>query len=110
MAGAHTLAVRSVDQGGNKSDVLGYRFYANGPSSPDKPGDLNGDDLRRYTGLGTINVGPYTAAGTTTSPAPRCPAPPRGPHAGYELAASRSAHVPMRRPQAAGALRRSRSL
>ncbi|MFJ5612928.1 VCBS repeat-containing protein [Streptomyces sp. NPDC093221] len=76
-AGAHTLAVRSLDKGGNRSDTFSYRFYANGPATPDKAGDLNGDgtsdmygvttdgDLRFYAGQGSGFLAPYTAGGAT---------------------------------------------
>ncbi|MFJ2297149.1 VCBS repeat-containing protein, partial [Streptomyces sp. NPDC087894] len=33
----------SLDKVGNYSDTTTYLFYANGPKTPDKPGDLNGD-------------------------------------------------------------------
>lgn len=76
-AGAHALTVRSVDKGGNKSDATSYRFYANGPSTPDKDGDLNGDGigdlyavtddgtLRFYAGQGDGHLSPYTVGGNT---------------------------------------------
>ncbi|MFH8725554.1 FG-GAP repeat domain-containing protein [Streptomyces termitum] len=49
--GRHALSVRSVDAGGNLSDTTRYWFYANGPGTPDKPGDLNGDGLADFYGV-----------------------------------------------------------
>jgi hypothetical protein len=49
--------VRSLDRAQNKSDLLGYLFYVNGATVPDKPGDLNGDgppDLWATDGSGTL--------------------------------------------------------
>lgn len=72
--GRHSLSVRTVDKGGNISDTTRYWFYANGPGTPDKPGDLNGDgiadfygvrtdgDLWFYSGSGTGTLAPYTVA------------------------------------------------
>jgi hypothetical protein len=71
-AGSHMLVVRSVDAAGNRSDLNGYLFYANGPGTPDKPGDLNGDGisdmyaeqssgyLRFYAGQGNGYLAPFT--------------------------------------------------
>ncbi|MBP0460473.1 VCBS repeat-containing protein [Streptomyces bomunensis] len=76
-AGAHRLAVRSLDAANNRSDTNSYYFYANGPSTPDKPGDLNGDgigdlygirtdgSLRLYAGQGNGFLAPYTSASNT---------------------------------------------
>ncbi|MCA1217255.1 FG-GAP repeat domain-containing protein [Streptomyces sp. 8L] len=76
-AGAHRLVVRSLDAASNRSDQAAFYFYANGPSTPDKPGDLNGDgigdlygirtdgSLRLYAGQGNGFLAPYTAAGNT---------------------------------------------
>lgn len=49
--GRHALTVRAVDAGGNISDTTRYWFYANGPGTPDKPGDLNGDSLADFYGV-----------------------------------------------------------
>ncbi|MEU5431908.1 VCBS repeat-containing protein [Streptomyces sp. NPDC020719] len=78
-AGPHTLNVRSLDRAGNRSDARGYLFYANGPATPDKAGDINGDGhpdlwavdgegtLQRYfgdgTGKATRTIGPASAPG-----------------------------------------------
>ncbi|MGW4723041.1 FG-GAP repeat domain-containing protein [Streptomyces sp. NPDC004292] len=49
--GRHGLSARAVDAGGNVSDTTRYWFYANGPGTPDKPGDLNGDGLADFYGV-----------------------------------------------------------
>ncbi|WP_158073091.1 FG-GAP repeat domain-containing protein [Streptomyces kebangsaanensis] len=66
--GANKVYVRSYDRAGNSSDTAVYLFYANGPRTPDKPGDINGDgntdiwaidssgDLRRFYGAGDGTV------------------------------------------------------
>ncbi len=57
VAGANQLYVRSLDKVGNYSDTTTYLFYANGPKTPDKPGDLNGDgnaDLWAVDQAGTL--------------------------------------------------------
>ncbi|WP_338672177.1 VCBS repeat-containing protein [Streptomyces sp. SCSIO 30461] len=63
-AGANQLYVKSLDAAGNSSDTATYLYYANGPTTPDKAGDINGDgyadmwaidsggDLRRFYGAG----------------------------------------------------------
>ncbi|WP_406133054.1 FG-GAP-like repeat-containing protein [Streptomyces zaomyceticus] len=72
--GRHSLSVRQTDKGGNISDTARYWFYANGPDTPDKPGDLNGDgtadlygvrtdgDLWFYAGHGKGTLSPATTA------------------------------------------------
>ncbi|WP_374112809.1 FG-GAP-like repeat-containing protein [Streptomyces sp. MNU89] len=67
-AGANVLYARSLDKVGNRSDQVGYLFYANGLAEADKPGDINGDgnpdlwavdkdgDLHRYYGAGDGSV------------------------------------------------------
>ncbi|MDX5573543.1 VCBS repeat-containing protein [Streptomyces sp. ID01-9D] len=58
VAGANQLYVRSLDKVGNYSDTTTYLFYANGPKTPDKPGDLNGDgnaDLWAVDQAGTLH-------------------------------------------------------
>ncbi|PKV88217.1 hypothetical protein BX283_5828 [Streptomyces sp. TLI_146] len=52
-AGAHALGVRSLDRANNRSDGTAYRFYANSPATPDKPGDLNGDGTADFYGVRT---------------------------------------------------------
>ncbi|MFB9513610.1 FG-GAP-like repeat-containing protein [Streptomyces purpureus] len=77
-AGSMRLFVRSVDGAGNRSDRADHLFYANGPATPDKPGDLNGDgnadfygvrgdsgELWLYTGHGNGRVGTYTVVSNT---------------------------------------------
>lgn len=76
-AGSHTLHVRSVDAAGGRSDQAVHFFYANSPATPDKPGDLNGDenadiyavqdtgDLQLYAGQGNGYVSPRTVASST---------------------------------------------
>ncbi|MFB6813390.1 FG-GAP-like repeat-containing protein [Streptomyces sp. NPDC056347] len=76
-AGPHTLSVRSLDAAGNRSDVTQYRFYANAPTTPDGPGDLDGDGIADlygvradgtlvlHPGLGDGRVGAATVAGST---------------------------------------------
>ncbi|WP_245769626.1 FG-GAP-like repeat-containing protein [Streptomyces indicus] len=64
VAGANQLYVRSLDKAGNYSDTTTYLFYANGPRTPDKPGDLNGDgnpDLWAVEPAGTLF--PFFGAG-----------------------------------------------
>ncbi|MEU3401362.1 FG-GAP repeat domain-containing protein [Streptomyces filamentosus] len=51
--GRHILSVRSIDDGGNISNTTRYVFYANGPGTPDKPGDLNGDGIADFYGIRT---------------------------------------------------------
>ena len=66
-AGPHTLVVRSVDAGGNRSDLGGYLFDAASPGTPDKPGDLNGDgisDMYAVEGDGGLLV--YAGQGNGT--------------------------------------------
>ncbi|MGW6390591.1 FG-GAP repeat domain-containing protein [Streptomyces sp. NPDC055103] len=72
--GRHALSVRAIDKGGNISDTTRYWFYANGPGTKDKSGDLNGDgiadfygvrtdgDLWFYSGNGNGIMAPYTVA------------------------------------------------
>ncbi|MFE9698075.1 VCBS repeat-containing protein [Streptomyces sp. NPDC006270] len=67
VAGANQLYVRSLDKVGNYSDTTTYLFYANGPKTPDKPGDLNGDgnaDLWAVDQAGTLY--PFFGAGDGT--------------------------------------------
>ncbi|CAL9630264.1 VCBS repeat-containing protein [Streptomyces sp. enrichment culture] len=67
VAGANQLYVRSLDKAGNYSDTTTYLFYANGPRTPDKPGDLNGDgnaDLWAVDQAGTLF--PFFGAGDGT--------------------------------------------
>ncbi|MFJ6945302.1 VCBS repeat-containing protein [Streptomyces wuyuanensis] len=64
VAGANQLYVKSLDPAGNSSDTATYLYYANGPTTPDKAGDINGDGyadmwaidpdgtLRRFYGAG----------------------------------------------------------
>ncbi|MFC7965124.1 FG-GAP repeat domain-containing protein [Streptomyces cinereoruber] len=73
-AGRHVVSVRAIDAGGNISDTTRYWFYANGPGTPDKPGDLNGDgfadfygvrtngELWYYSGYGNGSLAPYYVA------------------------------------------------
>ncbi|MBB1243751.1 VCBS repeat-containing protein [Streptomyces durbertensis] len=68
--GPHRLFVRSLNAGGNRSDLTAYLFYADSPEAPDQPGDLNGDgnadlygirdngELRLYAGRGDGTLGP----------------------------------------------------
>ncbi|MEV4016796.1 hypothetical protein AB0J35_40505 [Nonomuraea angiospora] len=42
-AGPNMMYARSRDRAGNLSDTQVYLFYANGLSTPDAPGDINGD-------------------------------------------------------------------
>ncbi|MFD9046374.1 DNRLRE domain-containing protein [Streptomyces zaomyceticus] len=51
--GRHSLSVRAVDLGGNLSDTTRYWFYANGPKTRDKDGDLNGDGIADFYGVRT---------------------------------------------------------
>ncbi|UWE12253.1 DNRLRE domain-containing protein [Actinacidiphila bryophytorum] len=76
-AGAHLLTVRSLDKAGNRSDLTGYHFYAEGSATPDKPGDLNGDGisdmyavynggtLLLYAGQGNGYLAPFASGGNT---------------------------------------------
>ncbi|MFG2511779.1 hypothetical protein [Streptomyces sp. NPDC048584] len=67
VAGANQLYVRSLDKAGNYSDTTTYLFYANGPTTPDEPGDLNGDgnaDLWAVDQSGTLF--PFFGAGDGT--------------------------------------------
>ncbi|MEG3629747.1 VCBS repeat-containing protein [Streptomyces poriticola] len=62
--GANQVYVKSYDKAQNSSDTAVYLLYANGPKTPDKPGDINGDGnadlwaidedgtLRRFYGSG----------------------------------------------------------
>ncbi|MFC5724575.1 VCBS repeat-containing protein [Streptomyces gamaensis] len=55
--GPHYLYARTLDRAGNRSDAHAYLFYANGPKTPDKPGDINGDghaDLWAVDADGTL--------------------------------------------------------
>ncbi|MGW7096786.1 FG-GAP repeat domain-containing protein [Streptomyces sp. NPDC054874] len=73
--GPHMLYVYSVDRSGNRSDTTTYHFYARGITSPDAPGDLNGDgakdiwsldargELRTYAGRGDGTFAPAADAG-----------------------------------------------
>ncbi|MFJ9503047.1 FG-GAP-like repeat-containing protein [Streptomyces anulatus] len=75
--GPHMLYVHSVDRSGNRSDTTTYRFYARGITTPDAPGDLNGDgakdiwslddrgELLTYAGRGDGTFAPATDAGLT---------------------------------------------
>ncbi|MFE5709607.1 VCBS repeat-containing protein [Streptomyces sp. NPDC056501] len=72
--GRHFLSARSLDAAGNVSNTTRYWFYANGPKTPDRPGDLNGDaladfyavrsdgDLLFYPGQGNGRHAPPTSA------------------------------------------------
>ncbi|WP_415949939.1 VCBS repeat-containing protein [Streptomyces sp. KLOTTS4A1] len=74
--GANQVYAKSYDKANNPSDTAVYLFYANGPKTPDKPGDLNGDGnadlwgvdkdgtLRRFYGAGD---GTVTEADRTAS-------------------------------------------
>lgn len=71
-AGSMRVYVHSIDGAGNRSDRASYFFYANSPSKPSKPGDLNRDgyadfygvrpdgELWLYPGQGNGNVGTYS--------------------------------------------------
>lgn len=71
-AGSHGLYVRSLDGASNRSDRAMFFFYANSPATPDKAGDVNGDDiadlygvrpdgeLRLYPGQSNGWVAPFT--------------------------------------------------
>ncbi|MFF8294178.1 FG-GAP repeat domain-containing protein [Streptomyces globisporus] len=75
--GPHMLYVYSVDRSGNRSDTTTYRFYARGITTPDTPGDLNGDgakdiwslddrgELLTYAGRGDGTFAPAADAGLT---------------------------------------------
>ncbi|MFJ9321699.1 FG-GAP repeat domain-containing protein [Streptomyces globisporus] len=75
--GPHMLYVYSVDRSGNRSDTTTYRFYARGITTPDAPGDLNGDgakdiwslddrgELLTYAGRGDGTFAPAAEAGLT---------------------------------------------
>ncbi|MER6701232.1 VCBS repeat-containing protein [Streptomyces fimicarius] len=75
--GPHMLYVYSVDRSGNRSDTTTYRFYAQGITTPDAPGDLNGDgakdiwslddrgELLTYAGRGDGTFAPAAEAGLT---------------------------------------------
>ncbi|WP_156722278.1 FG-GAP-like repeat-containing protein [Streptomyces apocyni] len=79
VTGSNQLYVKSYDKVGNSSDTNVYLFYANGPKTPDKPGDINGDGnadlwavdkdgtLRRFYGAGdgTVAEASTTASGWT---------------------------------------------
>ncbi|MGW3087486.1 FG-GAP repeat domain-containing protein [Streptomyces sp. NPDC001108] len=52
-AGPHTLNVRSLDTADNRSDLTHYLFYANNPSAPNGPGDLDGDGIADLYGVRT---------------------------------------------------------
>ncbi|WP_327411438.1 FG-GAP-like repeat-containing protein (plasmid) [Streptomyces sp. NBC_01281] len=57
-SGTNHMYARSLDKAGNKSDIADYLFYANGPKTADKPGDVNGDgnaDLYGTDKDGTLN-------------------------------------------------------
>ncbi|MEU2432917.1 FG-GAP-like repeat-containing protein [Streptomyces sp. NPDC007861] len=76
-AGSMRVYVNSIDGAGNRSDRASYLFYANSPATPDKAGDLNGDnnadiygihgegELWLYPGQGNGNLGTYTVVSNT---------------------------------------------
>ncbi|MEU0991777.1 VCBS repeat-containing protein [Streptomyces sp. NPDC005953] len=78
-AGSNQLYVKSSDAAGNSSDTATYLYYANGPTTADKAGDINGDSyadmwaidatgtLRRFYGAGdgTLTENPKTASDFT---------------------------------------------
>ncbi|MFE6662488.1 FG-GAP-like repeat-containing protein [Streptomyces sp. NPDC057697] len=76
-SGPHTLNVRSLDAAGNRSDLTRYSFWADGPTAPDGPGDLDGDgiadlygvradgELVLFPGEGDGRVGAATVAAST---------------------------------------------
>lgn len=69
LSGPINLYVRSLDKAGNRSDIAAYLFYVNGLSTPDKPGDLNGDgnaDLWGVDGDGKLHRHYGNGDGTTT--------------------------------------------
>ncbi|WP_329592558.1 VCBS repeat-containing protein [Streptomyces sp. NBC_01005] len=79
VTGPNRLYAKSYDKAGNSSDTEPYLFYANGPKTPDKPGDINGDgnadlwgvdkdgSLRRFYGAGdgTLTEAQLTASDFT---------------------------------------------
>ncbi|MET9914306.1 VCBS repeat-containing protein [Streptomyces sp. NPDC006476] len=68
-AGTNHLYARSQDKAGNKSDTADYLFYANGPKTGDKPGDINGDGNADLYGIdkdGTLNRFYGAGDGTVT--------------------------------------------
>jgi hypothetical protein len=76
VVGSNQVYVRSFDNAANPSDTANYLFYAKGPASVDKPGDINGDGnadlwgidqggtLHRFYGAGD---GTLTEASSTAS-------------------------------------------
>ncbi|MEU3657942.1 FG-GAP-like repeat-containing protein [Streptomyces sp. NPDC032161] len=76
-AGPLRIFARSLSQGGNRSAIQTYLFYAESPALKDQPGDLNGDGsadmyaletsgvLRMYAGHGNGTVAPYRRASST---------------------------------------------
>ncbi|MFP8887587.1 FG-GAP-like repeat-containing protein [Streptomyces mangrovi] len=76
--GANMVYVKSYDKANNPSDTRVYLFYANGPTTPDRPGDINGDgnpdmwaidaagDLHRFYGAGDGTVTDATAKASNT--------------------------------------------
>ncbi|MFJ2027021.1 FG-GAP-like repeat-containing protein [Streptomyces sp. NPDC087897] len=80
--GPHMLYVYSVDRSGNRSDTTTYRFYARGITTPDAPGDLDGDgakDIWSLDGQGELLT--YASRGDGTF-APAADAGPTAPGAG----------------------------
>ncbi|MEV5684165.1 VCBS repeat-containing protein [Streptomyces sp. NPDC052164] len=79
--GLNRLYAYSIDAAGNRSDTMTYRFYANGATAPDAPGDLNGDgnkdiwsldpdgNLLTYAGRGDGSFSPPTSGGQTLADA-----------------------------------------
>ncbi|MFD9426050.1 MULTISPECIES: VCBS repeat-containing protein [unclassified Streptomyces] len=79
--GLSRLYAYSIDAAGNHSDTMTYRFYANGATAPDAPGDLNGDgnkdiwsldsdgNLLTYAGRGDGSFSPPTSGGQTLADA-----------------------------------------
>ncbi|WP_206281774.1 VCBS repeat-containing protein [Streptomyces agglomeratus] len=79
--GSNQVYVKSYDKANNASDTAVYVFYANGPKTRDKAGDLNGDGnadlwaidkdgtLRRFYGAGdgTVAQAADTASGAIWS-------------------------------------------
>ncbi|MER7759870.1 FG-GAP-like repeat-containing protein [Streptomyces sp. NPDC097619] len=65
--GPHTVHAYSVDKAGNRSDTRTYLYYATRSQQADKPGDLNGDQLKdiwSVDGNGTLLT--YSGLGSRT--------------------------------------------
>ncbi|MEI5035582.1 hypothetical protein RB201_31870 [Streptomyces sp. S1A(2023)] len=73
--GPHMMYVHSLDRSGNRSDTTTYRFYAQGITTPDAPGDYSTGTAPRTSGAWTTRASCSPTRAGATEPSPPRPTP-----------------------------------